>query len=71
LPELTRTRRDRQRAEILASVVAGRLHRAVDLAHEHLVEFPCDRTVYSAVVAALERCADERVRRRVAEFARS
>jgi hypothetical protein len=71
LPELTRTRRDRQRAEILGSVDAGRLQHAADLAHEHLAEFPSDRSIRSAVTAALERSTDERVRRRAGEFARS
>jgi hypothetical protein len=71
LPEPTLTRQDRQRVEVLASVDAGRLHRAADLAHEHLAEFPSDRSVLLAVVTALERCTDERVRRRVGEFARN
>jgi hypothetical protein len=66
--EPTLTRRVRQRAEILGSIDAGRLHRAADLAHEHLAEFPRDRSIRVAVVAALEHCADEHVRRRAHEF---
>ncbi|HEX4981008.1 MAG TPA: hypothetical protein VFV63_04885 [Ilumatobacteraceae bacterium] len=69
LPGPTLTRQRRQRAEILASVDAGHLHRAADLAHEHLAEVPNDRAVLLAVVTALERCSDARIRRRVAEFA--
>ena len=67
--EPTPTRADRQRAEILHSIEAGRLQHAADLAHEHLAEFPGDRSVRSAITAALDQSPDQHVRRRVAEFA--
>jgi hypothetical protein len=66
--ELTPTRQDRQRAEILDSIDAGRLQHAADLAHEHLAEFPRDRSVLAVVTAALERSPDVHVRRRIREF---
>ena len=66
----TPTRQDRQRAEILDSIEAGRLQHAADLAHEHLAEFPRDRSVRAAVTAALEHSPDAHIRRRVDEFAR-
>ena len=68
LDEPTPTRQDRQKAEILDSIDAGRLQHAADLAHEHLAEFPGDRSVRSAVEAALERSPDDHVRRRASEF---
>jgi hypothetical protein len=64
----TPTREDRQRAEILDSIEAGRLQHAADLAHEHLAEFPHDRSVRSVVTAALDRSPNQHVRRRASEF---
>ena len=55
VPEPALTRQDRQRVEILRSVGAGQLHRAADLAHEHLAEFPSDRLIRSAVSDTLAR----------------
>jgi hypothetical protein len=62
------TRRERQRAEILGLASTDHLHRAADLAHEHLSEFPDDRCVQHAVVAALDGSSDPDVRRRAGEF---
>ena len=41
----TTTRRRRQLAEIDAEAHRGNVGRALDLAREHLVEFPSDREV--------------------------
>ncbi|HWM18751.1 MAG TPA: hypothetical protein VNO51_03635 [Ilumatobacteraceae bacterium] len=68
LDEPAPTRQDRQKAEILDSIDAGRLQHAADLAHEHLAEFPDDRSVRSAITAALQRSPDDHVRRRANEF---
>jgi hypothetical protein len=45
-------RADRQRAEILATLRAGDLVRAQILAAEHLLEFPDDEVVRSALQSA-------------------
>jgi len=66
--ESTPTREDRQRAEILDGIEAGRLQHAADLAHEHLAEFPHDQAVRSAITAALDQSPDQPVRRRAGEF---
>jgi hypothetical protein len=63
-------RRRRQHDEICASISAGQMHRAADLAHEHLAEFPDDHTVRSTLLAALEHAADQRLQRRRSEFTR-
>jgi hypothetical protein len=61
-------RRERQRVEILDLVADHQLHRAADLAHEHLAEFPGDWCVRCAVVAALDSSADPQLRRRAGEL---
>jgi hypothetical protein len=61
-------RRDRQRAEILRAIDDQLLHRAADLAHEHLVEFADDQVVRSLVFDVLSGSPDHRLRRRAGEF---
>ena len=64
----TRRRRQRQQAEILRLLAAQQLHRAADLAHEHLAEFADDHHVQRSVIAALNASADPQVERRAGEF---
>ncbi len=64
----TRRRRQRQQAEILRLLAAQQLHRAADLAHEHLAEFPDDHHVQRSVIAALNASADPQLERRAGEF---
>jgi hypothetical protein len=61
-------RQRRQHDEICAGISDGRLHRAADLAHEHLAEFPNDHTIRTAVIEALEQSPDRQLRRRRSEF---
>jgi hypothetical protein len=61
-------RRRRQQAEILRLVVTQQLHRAADLSHEHLAEFPGDYHIRRNVMAALDASADPHLRRRSGEF---
>ena len=61
-------RRHRQRNEII-ELATRRPHRAADLAHVHLAEFPDDTFVRCTLVEALERSPDPRVRQRAREFA--
>ena len=48
----------RQQAEILASLRAGDLRRALVLSREHLSEFPADTTVRGAIVDHVTMCGD-------------
>ena len=61
-------RRQRQHAEILRLLAAQQLHRAADLAHEHLAEFADDHHIRRSVTAALRASADPSVQRRAGEF---
>jgi hypothetical protein len=61
-------RRHRQRAEILDLLAAQQLHRAADLAHEHLAEFADDDEVRRSTTTALGASADPHLRRRAGEF---
>ena len=61
-------RRQRQQAEILRLLAAQQLHRAADLAHEHLAEFADDHQVRGSLTAALNASADSHVQRRASEF---
>ena len=61
-------RRQRQQAEILRLLSRQQLHRAADLSHEHMAEFPDDHLVRRRVMAALNASADPRLRRRAGEF---
>jgi len=69
LPRAQR-RRERQRAEIYGLVAGRDLHRAADLAHEHLAEFPDDHCIRCAVAYALDTSSDPRLRWRTDEFSR-
>jgi hypothetical protein len=60
-------RRQRQHEEILRLLSAQELHRAADLAHEHLAELPDDH-VRLSVIAALDASEDPDLRRRASEF---
>ena len=51
-------RRHRQQAEILATVRAGDLRRALALGREHLSEFPDDTMVRRAIVDNVAGCGD-------------
>jgi hypothetical protein len=62
------SRRRRQQAEILRLLASQHLHRAADLAHEHLAEFPDDHHVQHSVIAALNTSADPHLQRRAGEF---
>jgi len=64
----TRLRRQRQEAEILRLLSSPQLHRAADLTHEHMAEFPDDDHVRRRVIAALNASADPNLRRRADEF---
>jgi len=64
----TNPRRQRQHAEILRLLAAQQLHRAADLAHEHLAEFADDHHLRRSVTAALRASADPGVQRRAGEF---
>jgi hypothetical protein len=61
-------RRLRQQAEIRRLVARQQLHRAADLTHEHMAEFPDDDDVRRDVIAALDISADLCTRRRSGEF---
>ena len=61
-------RRQRQQAEILRLLSRQQLHRAADLTHEHLAEFPNDDHVRRSVMAALDASSDPRLRRRAREL---
>jgi hypothetical protein len=61
-------RRERQRAEIFCLLATKQLHRAADLAHEHLAEFADDHHVRHRVIAALDASADPHLQRRAGEF---
>jgi hypothetical protein len=58
----------RQRDEICRSISSDHLHHAADLAHEHLAEFPDDRTIRTLLLDALAHSTDDHVRRRCREF---
>jgi len=62
------SRRRRQQAEILQLVSRQELHRAADLSHEHLADFPDDDHVRHSITAALNASADPQTRRRAREF---
>jgi hypothetical protein len=49
------SRRERQRAEIMAAVRDGELARVLVLCREHLAEFPDDREVEDAAERAASR----------------
>ncbi len=66
--EMAAARCGRQRAEIAALLACGRLHRAADLAHEHLAGFPEDAALRGSVIAALVASDDRRLHRRAEEF---
>jgi hypothetical protein len=61
-------RQDRQRAEILRAIDQQHVHRAADLAHEHLAEFPEDHVVREHVLDAVMASPDRRLRNRAGEF---
>lgn len=61
-------RQDRQRAEILRAIDQHLLHRAADLAHEHLAEFTDDHVVREHLLDALVRSPDRRLQGRAREF---
>jgi hypothetical protein len=64
-----RCNRDRrQQAQIFRLVSERELHRAADLSHVHLAEFPDDDHVRRSVMAALGASADPHLRRRAGEF---
>jgi hypothetical protein len=61
-------RRQRQQAEILRLLAAQGLHRAADLAHEHLAEFADDHHIRRCLTAALNASTDPQLQRRAGEF---
>lgn len=68
--DATSLRRRRHRDELASLLRLGELHRAVDLAMEHLSEFPDDDAVRTAVIATLIASDDPHLRRRAAHLAR-
>jgi DNA-binding GntR family transcriptional regulator len=58
----------RQQAEILATVRAGDLQRAVALSLEHLSEFPEDTVVRRAIVDHVAKCGDRVLQEQVREL---
>jgi hypothetical protein len=67
--DATSLRRRRHRDELASLLGCGQLHRAADLAMEHLSEFPDDVAVRVAVTAALLASDDPHLCRRAVHLA--
>jgi len=56
------TRFQRQQAEVLGTLGAGDVRRALTLSREHLAEFPEDRLVRRAMIDSVELSGDRSLR---------